>query len=66
MTHSEQLQTWMRAHMPDLAAELVGVPPLLYLARLNALTGAGVRSCDTIEDGSKRFLAALQDLSGEP
>ena len=66
MTHSEQLQTWMRAHMPELAAELVGKPPLLYRARLNALTGAGVRSCDTIEDGSKRFLAALQDLSGEP
>lgn len=66
MTHSEQLQSWMQAHMPDLAAELVGKSPALYRARLNALTGAGVRSCDTIEDGCARFLAALQDLSGQP
>lgn len=66
MTHSEQLQAWMRDHMPDLAAELKGAPPVLYRARLNGLTGAGVRACDTIEDGSARFLAALQDLTGEP
>lgn len=66
MTHSEELQNWIRDHMPDLAAELKGARPTLYLARLNFLTGANVRSCDTIEDGSKRFLAALQDMTGEP
>lgn len=66
MTYSERLHAWIRAHMPDLAAEIIGMPPANFRARLNALTGAQVRSCDTIEDGSARVLAALQDLTGQP
>lgn len=60
------LGAWLDDNMPELAADLDGIPYPYKLARLNALTGAGVRSCDTIEDGCARFLAALQDLSGEP
>lgn len=66
MTNSEKLHNWIRQYMPDLSRELTGVPAVLFRARLNGITGAGVRSCDTIEDGSARFLAALQDLSGQP
>lgn len=50
--------------MLDLADELACRHPGLFRARLNAITGANVRSCDTIEDGAARFLAALQDLTG--
>lgn len=66
MTRADQLDAWIRAHMPDLAADLAGMTPADSRARLNALTGAQVRSCDTIEDGSARFLAALRDLTGQP
>ncbi|MEX5744671.1 hypothetical protein [Massilia sp. X63] len=59
------LGAWLDTNMPELAAELDGTPYANKRARLNALTGAQVRSCDTIEDGSARFLAALQDLTGE-
>lgn len=52
--------------MPELAADLTGMTPADSRARLNALTGAQVRSCDTIEDGAAVHLAALQDLTGEP
>lgn len=65
MTHTKRLQAWIRTHMPDLAAEMVSMDAFLRRARLNALTGANVRSCDTIEDGAARFLAALQDLTGQ-
>lgn len=65
MTHTDQLRSWIARHMPDLAADLAGMTPADSRARLNALTGAQVRSCDTIEDGSARFLAALRDLAGE-
>ena len=66
MTNSEKLHNWIRQYMPDLAREVARMSPVLFLARLNSITGAGVRCCDTIEDGSARFLAALQDLSGQP
>jgi hypothetical protein len=59
------LMAWLSQHMPELSAELEGMLNANVRARLNALTGAGVRSCDTIEDGCARFLAALQDLTGE-
>lgn len=51
--------------MPELAAELTPMPVAHQRIRLNALTGAQVRSCDTIEDGCAVHLAALQDLTGE-
>lgn len=60
------LRAWIEAHIPELNEEMKPMKRMDVWARLNALTGAGVRSCDTIEDGSARFLAALQDLSGEP
>ncbi|MGI4717224.1 MAG: hypothetical protein ACRYGO_07365 [Janthinobacterium lividum] len=66
MTNREKLYAWIARHMPELHAELGPMGRLEVLARLNALTGAGVRSCDTIEDGCARFLAALQDLSEQP
>ena len=66
VTHTDQLDAWIARHMPDLAADLAGMTPADSRARLSALTGAQVRSCDTIEDGSARFLAALQDLTGQP
>lgn len=65
MTSREQLHAWIARHMPELHAELKPMPMPHQRIRLNALTGAQVRSCDTIEDGSARFLAALQDLTGE-
>ena len=65
MTSRDQLTAWIARHMPELSADLAGMTPADSRARLNALTGAQVRSCDTIEDGSARFLAALQDLTGE-
>lgn len=65
MSH-HRLALWLGTHMPDLAADLAGMTPADSRARLNALTGAQVRSCDTKEDGSARFLAALQDLTGQP
>lgn len=64
--NAQALKAWIAKHMPELDIDLGPMTPADVRARLNALTGAGVRSCDTIEDGSKRFLAALQDLSGEP
>ena len=64
--NARALKAWIAKHMPELNAELGPMGRADVRARLNALTGVGVRSCDTIEDGSKRFLAALQDLSGEP
>ena len=64
--NAQALKAWIAKHMPELDAELANMGPADVRARLNALTGAGVRSCDTIEDGCARFLAALQDLSGQP
>ncbi|QOY96350.1 hypothetical protein IM543_11315 [Massilia sp. UMI-21] len=63
MTHAAQLAAWLNEHMPELAADLAGMTPADGRARLNALTGAGVRSCDTKEDAAGRFLAALVDLA---
>ncbi len=60
------LRAWIERHLPNLDAELGLMGRMDVWARLNALTGAGVRSCDTVEDGCARFLAALQDLTGEP
>ncbi|WP_409266839.1 hypothetical protein [Massilia sp. BHUDP2] len=65
MTNSERLHAWIGEHMPEIAQDLACRNPALFRARLNALTGAQVCSCDTIEDGSARFLAALRDLTGE-
>ena len=65
MTHSDQLHAWIDENMPELAADLAGMTPADGRARLNAMTGAGVRSCDTKEDAAARFLAALTDLSGQ-
>lgn len=63
MTHTEQLHAWIRTHMPELAADLASMTPADGRARLNALTGAGVRSCDTKEDAAGMILAALEDLT---
>lgn len=66
MTKREQLHAWITRHMPELSADLADMTPADSRARLNALTGAQVRSCDTIEDGAAAHLAALQDLTGQP
>lgn len=66
MTHRAQLYSWLAAHMPELHTELADMTPAASRARLNALTGARVTSCDSTEDGCKVHLAALQDLTGEP
>ena len=64
--NASALGAWLDANMPELAAEMDGMPYPNKVARLNALTGARVRSCDTIEDGAAVHLAALQDLTGGP
>lgn len=66
MTHSDELATWIDANMPELSRDLASMSRPDRTARLNALTGANVRSCDTIEDGAAKFLAAFQYLTGEP
>lgn len=66
MTHAAQLHNWIATNMPDLAGELLHMGGADQRARLNAITGARVCSCDTIEDGAAVHLAALQDLTGEP
>lgn len=65
MTNREQLNAWIARHTPELSAELASMTPADSRARLNAITGAQVRSCDTIEDGAAVHLAALQDLTGQ-
>lgn len=65
MTNREQLYTWLSTHMPELHTELIAMPPGHARLRLNAATGAHVRSCDTKEDGAAVHLAAFQDLSGQ-
>ena len=66
MTTRDQLHAWIARHMPELSADLAGMTPADSRARLNAITGAQVRSCDTIEDGAAVHLAALRDLTGAP
>lgn len=65
MTNTEKLNAWIARNMPEMVDELACRHPGLYRARLNALTGENVRSCDTIEDGAARHLAALQGLTGQ-
>ena len=65
MTARDQLYTWLAANMPELHAELADMTPAASRARLNALTGARITSCDSTEDGCRVHLAALQDLTGQ-
>jgi hypothetical protein len=63
LMNAQQLTAWLEENMPELAVDLASMTPADGRARLNALTGAGVRSCDTKEDAAGRFLAALVDLT---
>ncbi len=59
------LGEWLEEHMPDLYKRLNAMPLDDQRAEMNRLTGLDVKPNDCVEEGSRRFLQALQKMKEE-